>query len=127
MSSLLHHLASPPAQTLHVLRPTPSTITYTVSTRFVPTTLPAHAAYYVEVIFRIAVGVASGLLLWMKWKTASGAPMLFLQNTLGSEGGQLVRILEAFQWRYLIPSTLATMFLILKRNYTGMLSMPFRF
>lgn len=127
MSSLLHRLTSPPAQTLRVLQPTPSTITYTVSTRSVPTTLPAHAAYYVGIVFRVAVGVSSVLLLWMKWKTANGATMLFLQDTLGSEGGHLVRIIEVFQWRYLVPSTLATIVLVLRRNYTGRLSMIFPF
>ncbi|KAJ5064944.1 GPI-GlcNAc transferase complex, PIG-H component-domain-containing protein [Bipolaris maydis] len=90
MSSFLHSLASPPAQTLHVLQPTPTTITYTVSTRSVSKTLPAHVGYY------------AGILV-----------------ALGSEGeGQLVKLVETFQWRYLIPSALLTLFLVFRRNYT---------
>lgn len=127
MCSLLGRLTSPPAQTLRVLQPTPSTITYTVSTRSVPTTLPAHAAYYVGILFRILLGVASVLLLWIKWRTSNEVPMSCLRDALGSEGGQLGGIIEALQWRYLIPSTLVITFLVLKRNYTGTLSMPFPF
>jgi phosphatidylinositol glycan class H protein len=44
--------------------------------------------------------------------------MPFWRDALGSEGGQFVGIIEAFQWRYLVPSTLATIFLVLRRNYT---------
>jgi phosphatidylinositol glycan class H protein len=126
MSSLLHSLTSPPAQTLRVLQPTPSTITYTVSTRPVPKTVPAHVGYYVGTLVRIIFGLTSGLLLWMKWQITNELRILFLQVALGTEGEkQLVKMVETFQWRYLVPSTLAMMFLVFKRNYTGMLSTPF--
>ncbi|EUC40491.1 hypothetical protein COCMIDRAFT_30591 [Bipolaris oryzae ATCC 44560] len=119
MSSFLHSLTSPPAQTLHVLQPTPATLTYTVSTRSVSKTLPAHVGYYVGILVRIFFGLTSGLLLWMKWQITNKQPMLLLQFALGSEGeGQLVKLVETFQWRYLIPSALLTLFLVFRRNYT---------
>ena len=126
MSSFLHSLTSPPAQTLHALQPTPATITYTVSTRSVSKTLPAHVGYYVGILVRTFSGLTSGLLLWMKWQITNNQPTLFLQAALSSEGeGQLVKLVESFQWRYLIPSALLTLFLVFRRNYTGTPFLPF--
>lgn len=123
MSNLLARLTSPPTQTLHVLQPTSSTITYTVSTRSVPRTLPAFIAYYVGILIRISLGIASALLLWVKWHVTNDLSTVLLQEALGSEGeGQVVKMVEACQWRYLIPSTLVVLFLVFRRNYTGTLS-----
>ena len=123
MSNLLARLTSPPTQTLHVLQPTSSTITYTVSTRSVPKTLPAFIAYYVGILIRISLGLVSTLLLWMKWRVTNDLSMVYLQEALGKEGeGQVVNMVEACQWRYLIPSILVVIFLVFRRNYTGTLS-----
>ncbi|RMZ73765.1 GPI- c transferase complex [Pyrenophora seminiperda CCB06] len=128
MSSLIHNLNSPASQTLHILEPTPSTITYTVSTRRVPKTLAARVGYHVGILARVALGLASVLLLWAKWLVWSKQQqpqqqsLGYLFQILGSsseEGqGQMVRLLESWQWRYLVPGAWLVVFLVFRRTYT---------
>jgi len=122
MSSLVHRLSSPPSQTLHILQPTSSTITYTVSTRPVPKTLAARAGYYAGILVRVLLGLASVLALWVKWWVWNRQSLGYLVEILGSEGeGHVVKMLEGWQWRYLIPGAWLVVFLVFRRTYTGML------
>ena len=120
MLKIIDRFNSPPAQTLQVLQPTSSTITYTVSTRSVPKTLPALVAYYAGILTRVLLGIASVLLLWMKWRVTQAQSLDLSLGVLGHETErQLVKLAEACQWRYLVPSTLLILFLVFRRNYTG--------
>ncbi|KAH6870487.1 GPI-GlcNAc transferase complex, PIG-H component-domain-containing protein [Alternaria rosae] len=119
MLTLIDRFNSPPAQTLQVLQPTSSTITYTVSTRSVPKTLPASVAYYAGILTRVLLGITSVLLLWIKWRVTQAQSLDLSLGVLSHEAErQLVKLAEACQWRYLVPSTLLILFLVLRRNYT---------
>ena len=122
MSSLVHRLNSHPSQTLHILQPTSSTITYTVSTRPVPKTLAARAGYYAGILVRVLLGLASVLALWAKWLVWNKQSLCYFVEILGSEGeGHVVKMLEGWQWRYLVPGAWLVVFLVFRRTYTGML------
>jgi phosphatidylinositol glycan class H protein len=123
MLALIDRLNSPPAQTLHVLQPTSSAITYTVSTRRVPKTLPALVGYYAGILTRVLLGITSVLLLWMKLRVTQAQSLDLSLGLLGHDfEKQLVKLAESCQWRYLVPSTLLLLFLVFRRNYTGMSS-----
>lgn len=125
MLTLIDRFNSPPAQTLQALQPTSSTITYTVSTRSVPKTLPASVAYYAGILTRVLLGITSVLLLWIKWRVTQAQSLDLSLGVLSHEAErQLVKLAGACQWRYLVPSTLLIFFLALRRNYTGM-SLPY--
>ncbi len=120
MATLIDRLNSPPAQVLHVLQPTSSTITYTVSTRSVPKTLPALAGYYAGILTRFLLGIASLLLLWLKWRVTQAQSSGLLLSALGHDAAErLVKLVEVCQGRYLIPSAFFILFLVFRRNYTG--------
>ncbi|KAH6841999.1 GPI-GlcNAc transferase complex, PIG-H component-domain-containing protein [Alternaria alternata] len=121
MLTLIDRLNSPPAQTFHVLQPTSSTITYTVSTRPVPKTLPALVGYYAGILLRVSLGVISILSLWLKFCVTNEAqydPTLRLWKMGHGVEAHLVRLAEACQWRYLIPTACIMLFLVFRRNYT---------
>ncbi|KAF1838372.1 hypothetical protein BDW02DRAFT_564973 [Decorospora gaudefroyi] len=116
---LLHRLTSPPTQTLQILQPTSSTVTYTVSTRRVPKTLPARIGYHVYMVVRVLIGLAAVVLLWAKWRVSNQLPTEFLQRVLGSaQEAHLVAVMETWQWRYLAPSACLVVFLVFRRGYT---------
>jgi phosphatidylinositol glycan class H protein len=122
MLTLIDRLNSPAAQTFHVLQPTSSTITYTVSTRPVPKTLPALVGYYAGILLRVSLGVISILSLWLKFCVTNEArydPALRLWKMGHGVEAHLVRLAEACQWRYLIPTACIMLFLVFRRNYTG--------
>jgi hypothetical protein len=120
MMGLIDRLNSPPVHTLQVIQPTSSTITYTVSTRPIPKTLAALVGYYGGICLRVILGVTSILLLWLKWRATQAQSLDVLLGALGHEAeGQLVKLTEACQWRYLIPSACVILFLVFRRNYTG--------
>lgn len=117
---LIDHLNSPPIQTLQVIQPTSSTITYTVSTRPIPKTVAALVGYYGGICLRVILGVTSMLLLWLKWRVTHAQSLDLLLGALGHDAeGQLVKLAEACQWRYLVPSACLILFLVFRRNYTG--------
>lgn len=121
MLTLIDRLNSPPAQTFHVLQPTSSTITYTVSTRPVPKTLPALVGYYAGILLRVSLGFISILSLWSKFCVTNEAqydPTLRLWKMGHGVEAHLVRLTEACQWRYLIPTACIMLFLVFRRNYT---------
>ena len=129
MLSLIDRLNSPPAQTLQVLQPTSSTITYTVSTRPVPKTLPALVGYYAGISLRVVLGVSSLLISWLKLRVTQEAQLgsLILWTMEDNVEAQFVRLAEACPWRYLGPSACIILFLVLHRNYTGGFCTPFSF
>ncbi|KAF2186341.1 hypothetical protein K469DRAFT_707003 [Zopfia rhizophila CBS 207.26] len=119
MLALLQRLTSPPAQTLTTLQPTPSSILFTVSTRPVPRTLPAHVLYYILILIRILVGTLSIVTLWAKWRVSQGKePALLICAPGETTETWLVKLLETLQWKYLAPGALAVLWGVIRRGYT---------
>ncbi|KAF2873548.1 GPI-GlcNAc transferase complex, PIG-H component-domain-containing protein [Massariosphaeria phaeospora] len=119
MLSLLQPFTSPPSHTLRTFQPTPSTISYTVSTRPVPKTLPALLALYISVLVRIVVGALVAGTLWVKWHVSSGRATEWLGELFGSTSeAWLVRATEMLPWRYLAPGSAVLLYMVLKRGYT---------
>lgn len=120
MLALLRRFTSPPAQTLTTFQPTPSTISFSVSTRPVPKTLPALLRFYVSVLVRIIAGIAALTALWTKWRIDNSKETVMLGQLLGyAVETWLVQIVQATQWRYLAPGALATLWAVVRRGYTG--------
>lgn len=120
MPTILQQFTSPPAQTLRTLQPTPSTIQYTVSTRPIPSTIPARLTHYAGYLIRCFVGLATALLLWTRWRLTYEKSTDILQWALSStHEAWLHKVAESCQWIYLAPSALVAVFLALRRGYTG--------
>lgn len=132
MLQLLQRLTSPPEHTLTELRPTSSTVQYTVSTRTAPTTLPQWMKYYVFILLRIVVGISALLALALKWVDDSGypphaGPWKWICDTIfGAHQAWAMQIIKAMQWGYLIPCVLFVIYLVLRRGYTGTFLQPTR-
>jgi hypothetical protein len=128
MLPLIARLISPPSQTLRTLKPTPSTVSFTVSTRPERKTVPAVLKHWVGVLIRILVGAGVLLLLWVKWRVSSVQSTDVLLRVFG--GPQTVLMLQFVgrcQWRFLVPGTLAVLFTVLRRGYTGSPALIFSF
>ncbi|CAO2650132.1 Nn.00g014240.m01.CDS01 [Neocucurbitaria sp. VM-36] len=119
MAALLQRLTAPPSQTLRTLQPTPSTVQYTVSTRPIPTTIPAILGFCSKILIRVLVGLATALLLWTKWRITFEQSTATLQNVLGTaREAWLLKLAGSCQWRFLAPSALVILFLVFRRSYT---------
>lgn len=122
MLQLLQRFTSPPVQTLTTLQPTPSTVRFTVSTRPVPRTVFALLGYYVSILFRVVFGALALFTLLVKWELRSGRQRV-LHIILGTGGeAWITQWLQDLRWRYLIPVVSVILYLVLRRGYTGMLS-----
>ncbi|KAF2832384.1 hypothetical protein CC86DRAFT_313370 [Ophiobolus disseminans] len=118
MREVLQELTAPPAQTLRTLQPTSSTVSYTVSTRPVPRTIPAICLHYISILVRVVLGLATVLLLWMKWRVTNGnLSYIEVQISSSLKDWQVDRFAEACRWKYLIPGALVILFLVFRRNY----------
>lgn len=119
MREILQELTAPPAQILRTLQPTSSTVSYTVSTRPVLRTIPATYLRYTSILFRIAFGLATTLLLWVKWRVTNAKLSYHQVQLLRWGDWQLDKFAEACQWTYLLPSAFVVFFLVFRRNYIG--------
>lgn len=128
-------ITSPTTQSLTTYRPTPSTISFTVSTRPVPRTLPAHLFFYFSILVRITLGGAALALLWAKWRiifpierghVSKGTRAELATWALDTVAGQAAtRVSTGLQWRWLIPGALGVLWGVCRRGYTGIsLSTP---
>ncbi|OCL05371.1 hypothetical protein AOQ84DRAFT_399608 [Glonium stellatum] len=120
-------ITSPATQSLTTYRPTPSTISFTVSTRPVPRTLPARLLFYLSILVRIILGILALALLWAKWRItfpiegdiSKGVRAELTTWVLGSSAGQAAtRISTRLQWRLLIPGALGVLWGVCRRGYT---------
>ncbi|KAF2198825.1 hypothetical protein GQ43DRAFT_450721 [Delitschia confertaspora ATCC 74209] len=137
--TLLRCVTSPPRRTLTVLQPTPSTTSFTVSTRTVPRTLPALLLYYVFIILRILVGALAIVVLWAKWRahkenagevkrvrsdeiegtSETAWESLVLKWVIGEELLEMLfRSVERVDWMYFGPGVLGVMWWVVRRGYT---------
>ncbi|KAF2623917.1 hypothetical protein BU25DRAFT_400097 [Macroventuria anomochaeta] len=117
--ALLARLTAPPTQTLRTLRPTSSTVSFTVSTRPVPTTLAAKLRYYVGLLTRLLLGVCAVFALWVKWRISYGQPTDVLLWLLG--GPQTAALLKGtgnVGWQYVGPGAIVVLLLVLRRGHT---------
>jgi hypothetical protein len=118
--AVLKRLSSRPPQILRSLRPTPSTVSYTVSTRQQSRSLPARLAFYIGIAVRILIGISALVLLWTKWRVSSvksTAVLLWLCGGTGEEA--LVELAQRLEWQYLAPGALLVFYLVLQRGYKG--------
>lgn len=121
---LLARLTAPPNQTLHTLAPTPSTVSFTVSTRPVPATLAAKLGHYVGLLTRLLVGLCILALLWVKWSLGYGSSRsteALLWVLGGPQTARLLKAVGGLAWVYAGPAAVAVLFVVLRRGYTGTL------
>ncbi|KZM18904.1 uncharacterized protein EKO05_0010379 [Ascochyta rabiei] len=117
--AVLARLTAPPAQTLRTLQPTPSTVSFTVSTRPTPATVAAKLRYYAGLLIRIVAGALALTTLWAKWRITHGRSTDILLWTLG--GPQTAALLEAIGglgWQFVAPGAMVVLFVVLRRGYT---------
>lgn len=120
MQDFLRRITAPPAQILRTVQPTPYTASYTVSTRPAPRTLTARLALYVSVFFRIVVGLATAVFIWIVSGVESSRTESFLIYALGSrQTEQRVDFAGRWHWMYTAPCALIVLALVFRRNYTG--------
>ncbi|KAF2707889.1 hypothetical protein K504DRAFT_458377 [Pleomassaria siparia CBS 279.74] len=112
-------LKSPPVQTLTTLQPTSSTISYTVSTRPVPKTLPGVVGLYLSLFVRAAIGAITVVVLWTKWRTASDKSTASLGWVAGAVVETwMVKAMHTCKWRYVAPCAILILWLVFRRGYT---------
>ncbi|OCK77933.1 hypothetical protein K432DRAFT_104648 [Lepidopterella palustris CBS 459.81] len=118
-------LMSPRKQILTTIRPTPSTISFTVSTRPVPHTLTSHLLFYFSILLRLSLGIAAIALLWAKWRIEfpvgepTGARVSLAAWIFGSSAGHLVtRGADTVGWRWLAPAVVGVLWAVVRRGYT---------
>ncbi|KAJ4991564.1 GPI-GlcNAc transferase complex [Stagonosporopsis vannaccii] len=117
--ALLASLAAPPTQTLHTLRPTPSTISFTVSTRPVRTSLAAKLLHHVGLLTRMLLGLSTLAVVWTKHQLSRGvAPPVLLWALGGPQTTWVLRAIAGVGWLYMIPGALVALYLVLRRGYT---------
>lgn len=123
--ALLARLTAPPHQTLLTHAPTPSTVTYSVSTRPVPSTVAAKLLHYASILTRLLVGVLVLLTLWTRYRLTHGQSTNMLLYTLGGpRTATLLKALGSVGWGYTIATSLVLLFLVLWRGYTGPPPLP---
>lgn len=116
MIHLIQHLALPPNQSLSTLKPTPSTVSFTVTTQPVAETLAAVLGRYVSLLFRVLIGTVSIVLVIFKWQASSARhwlPLLLPSSEIG-----IANNLESTPWKYLGPAVLALLWFVSRRGYT---------
>ncbi|KAF3032932.1 hypothetical protein E8E12_004633 [Didymella heteroderae] len=118
---LLARLMAPPTQTLLTLAPTPSTVSFTVSTRAIPTTVAAKLGLYVGLVTRLLVGVCTLALLWVKWGLGYGSSRsteALLWVLGGPQTARLLKAVGGLAWVHVAPAAVVVLFLALRRGYT---------
>lgn len=110
----------PAPQTLTTLRPTPSTVLFTVSTRPVAKTLPALFSHYISLLLKFFAGTFALLALWTKWRVSNSQSTAILGRVLGGPVEEwIVRDTARVGWRYIGPVALAVLWVVVRRGYTG--------
>jgi phosphatidylinositol glycan class H protein len=107
---------------LRIHRPTPTTISFTVSTREPLETLTARVLHYVALSIRVLIAAAVLLILWTKWELyypmseGNGVPPWV---TMSFPGHVASLIAEGVMARYLIPLGGLVLWACARRGYTG--------
>ena len=93
---------------LTTFRPSPTTVQFTVSTTLRPQTLASHASHVLLLAIRIVLGFLTVFVLVAKYLGSAPAFPTFLSDSLG-----------AVTWVYIVPISIAILFLVLRRFQTG--------
>lgn len=97
---------------LTTLRPSPSTVAYTVSTASPRQTYPTQFLHYFLLLHRILIGLITLLVLYAKEFGDTTSPLL----------APLSDYLAKFPWAQIGPLAFTSLFLVFRRFHTGMAS-----
>jgi len=108
---------------LTVKGPTPTTVSYTVSTRSVNRTLADQVKRYVIATIRLVIGILVSLILLEKTCLSSPIvrtllPIPDILSHAGSSGRLAYMIASTTSWRWILPSCLAILWVVFRRGYT---------
>lgn len=118
--AVLARLTAPPTQSLETLAPTPSTVSFTVSTRRARASVAAKLRGCVALLTRVGVGACVLALLWTKWRVSYGLSTDVLLWVLGGpRAARLMQGVGAVGWGYAAAGAVAVGFGVLRRGYTG--------
>lgn len=139
-TTLIHTLkilSSPSTPTtLHTFQPSPSTVTYTVSTRrrqrHEPKSAIETASYYTGIAVRVIIGVAVLSAFWMKFRGRGDAWVGRMRQggseesrATGAEGmlfeclRKMVEVVEGCRGLHVGLGGMAGLWMVLKRGYKG--------
>ncbi len=107
---------------LRICKPTPTTVSFTVSTRPPIQSFTAWTFHKILLASRIVLGLCTILTLWLKWRPPSvSAPSSVIQVlTERNVVAHATRwIGHQLPWRYLVPASLGCLAIILRRGYIG--------
>lgn len=93
---------------LTTLRPSPTTVSYTVSTSLSSESFTNHATHWLIIALRMFIGMLAIFLLLARYE--------FTQLLSSSLSEKII----AVPWTYIAPSSLVALYLVFRRFYTGM-------
>ena len=94
---------------LTVLRPSSTTVSYTVSTSLSSESFTTHATHWLLLALRVSIGLLAIFILLAR----------YLESTK-LVPSSLSEILVSVPWTYIAPSSLGALYLVFRRFYTGM-------
>jgi len=111
-----------PNCSLRKVRPTPTTVSFTVSTRTPRESIGSRVLHQAILLFRLCVVSQILLLLWLKWDTSFASTTYisippWLINSPPARANTL--LITAIPGHYLIPFAFLSLLLLVKRGYTG--------
>ncbi|KZF25276.1 hypothetical protein L228DRAFT_280528 [Xylona heveae TC161] len=106
---------------LSIRRPSPTTVSYTVSNAPSRTSFSAQATFYVTIILRVLLAISALAVAVAKFTQVSGAQkvpgaqILFESTSLGtfSDG-----IATRFSWKIVFPAVAAIIYAVVQKGYT---------
>lgn len=115
-------LSSAKSLTLSTYRPTPTTISFTVSTRAPIRSVTARVAFYASVILRLILGILIVSIFSAKWR--AGYPVQDGSRDQGAHDSILANTLSVLvskvEWMYLLPGGIVGLWAAVRRGYVGM-------
>ncbi|KAF2427288.1 hypothetical protein EJ08DRAFT_671737 [Tothia fuscella] len=111
----------PPPSALRITRPTPTTISFTVSTRAPLETISARVLHYLSLALRVVIASAILFLLWTKWELlypsveGGGVPKWLVSSWPGKIATLMAK---GVMTRYLVPLAGGVLWLCARRGYT---------
>jgi hypothetical protein len=112
-----------PSCVLHTRRPSPTTVSFTVSTRPVRERVGARIFHHALLLLRFLAACEILLMLWFKWAMSTNpGPISNIPFWVASSipGAMAALVARALPSRYLLPVALTCMWILTKRGYIGM-------
>ncbi|KAF2260053.1 hypothetical protein CC78DRAFT_571458 [Lojkania enalia] len=111
--------SAPVPPTLTTFAPTPSTISFTVSTRPLSSTLPAKLSNRLSLVLKALLGILAIVALFTKYRLQTSKSTALLSFVLGCTlEHKLCAALRDVSWKYVLPSAVAVLYLVIHRGYT---------